>query len=230
MRRPRFGLSAIGSLRITKYFVGCRLGGNKVTDDDLFYLKDLHGLSVLELQNTQITDQGLVHLIGLTELWRLDLSDTQITDQGLAHLGKLTSLKYLGLSNTQVTDSGLKELKGLQLPNLYLDGTEVTEGTAATMQAAAYVNFHRIDLTDISHMSFARLRRWAVFRYCTSVSPVAPIFSSLFRSCGLKRSPPCVRKGLLGHPLCNNPESPGAFRCTGWCRWDFSGGQVTRTS
>jgi hypothetical protein len=50
------------------------------------YLKDLTGLTNLDLGYTDITDSGCEPLQGLTKLETLGLQGNQITDAALAHL------------------------------------------------------------------------------------------------------------------------------------------------
>jgi len=102
--------------------------GNRVTDDDLVFLKELTKLEDLLLFETKITDAGLVHLKGLTNLKRLNLMFSPVTDAGLIHLKGLTKLERLALNSTKVTDAGLPHLKGLTgLRELDLAGTKVTD-------------------------------------------------------------------------------------------------------
>ena len=110
---------------------------DRLTDADSIHLKDLNGLRLLDLANTEITDAGLVHLKGLKQLQWLDLRYTRITDAGLAHLKELDNLQWLLLGGTQVTDAGvvhLKELKGIRALDLY--GTKVTPEGVEKLRAA----------------------------------------------------------------------------------------------
>jgi len=83
---------------------------SKLTDKELFHLKDLP-LKELSLSYCkQITDEGLSHLKDLP-LKKLNLSHCkQITDEGLSHLKDLP-LKSLNLTNCNlITDKGLDQM------------------------------------------------------------------------------------------------------------------------
>ncbi len=115
------------SLEIFKKATVVNLGETKITDRDLAYLENLHGLERLNLNQTKITDKGLNHLAGLSGLKALDLSGTQIGGRGLEQLRGLTDLEYLYLSGTKTNDGDLKAM--FHLPNLReldLTATEVT--------------------------------------------------------------------------------------------------------
>ena len=89
------------------------LGGTKITDAGLVYLKGMQKLKLLGLSGSKITDAGMAHLKGLTKLEGLDLKGTKVTDAGLAHLNLkgLRNLGYLVLRNTYVTAAGIKKLQ-----------------------------------------------------------------------------------------------------------------------
>ena len=93
--------------------VNVNLGGTKITDAGLVYLKGMQKLKVLGLSGSKITDAGMAHLKGLTKLEGLDLKGTKVTDAGLAHLNLkgLRNLGYLVLGNTYVTAAGIKKLQ-----------------------------------------------------------------------------------------------------------------------
>jgi len=105
-------------------------GYSEVGDSELMRLKEMTGLKLLRLSDTQITDAGLEHLNGLADLQILDLAGTQVGDTGLEHLEGLPKLSQLDLSGTRVTDVGLEHLKEIaNLRWLYLDGTKVSRGS-----------------------------------------------------------------------------------------------------
>jgi hypothetical protein len=81
------------------------------TDADLIHLKELQGLQMLSLRETQVTDAGLVHLKGIAGLQLLDLASTNVTDAGLVHLKELKALHWLNLPGTKVTTAGVKDLQ-----------------------------------------------------------------------------------------------------------------------
>lgn len=114
-----------------------RLQGSNITDATVVPIKDVLGLTDLNLATTKVTDAGLAHLKPLANLQRLHLEQTGVTDAGLAQIKGLKNLTYLNLYGTKVTDAGLDQLKGLKyLRNLYVWQTKVTDAGAKKLKAA----------------------------------------------------------------------------------------------
>ena len=109
-----------------------------VTDQDLQALRELHGLTRVDLNNTVISDATLGHLFDKVHLKTVSIAGTRITDSGLAYLTRLAGLRELDLShNVGITDDGLAHLKGLSnLTRLGLLGTRVTEAGVRELQKA----------------------------------------------------------------------------------------------
>jgi hypothetical protein len=111
--------------------------GDRITDEQLAVLRDLHGLIHLDLRGVPVTDAQTVFLRPLTTLTRLHLERTRITDKGLENLKRLVNLEYLNLYGTAVTDAGLANLQGMKkLRNLYLWQTKVTPAGVAKLKTA----------------------------------------------------------------------------------------------
>jgi hypothetical protein len=70
---------------------------SSVTDAGLIHIRDLDGISTLDLWGNSITDAGMEHLNGLRNLRHLDLSATLISDDSLARLAKMDGLQTLTL-------------------------------------------------------------------------------------------------------------------------------------
>ena len=91
----------------------------KLTDADLFHLKELTKLEVLWLSNgvapaePRISDAGLENLKGMANLKGLGLSCAQITDAGLVHLKGLTKLQALRIGGfgSEITNAGFADLQ-----------------------------------------------------------------------------------------------------------------------
>ena len=113
------------------------LSGRNLRDTQLASIKQLAGVTALNLKRTKITDAGLEHLQDLTSLEILHLEQTAVSDKGIVHLSKLKNLRYLNLYGTSVTDSALPQLQHLKrLERLYVWKTKITaEGTAALEKA-----------------------------------------------------------------------------------------------
>ena len=104
------------------------LMNSKVSDADLGFLKDLHGLETLDLRWTKINGQGLLHLKDMMSLKRLWLHHTPITDAGMMQIKELSSLIELDVGHSLISDMGLAyigEMKGLQ--DLCLSDTGITD-------------------------------------------------------------------------------------------------------
>lgn len=177
-----------GLLRIrrdgARELVEINLTGTGFFDDELARLRELPGLHVLVLSQSQVTDQGLAHLAGLTSLHALFLNQTRVTDGGLAeikgltglrelaldglpitdagleHLQRLTGLQSLSLKATGVSDAGLGYLKGLtKLESLVLDETEVTDAGLAHLKGLASLELLLVRRTSVTNSGVAELHR-----------------------------------------------------------------------
>jgi hypothetical protein len=83
---------------------------SKIEDSQLASLATLPKLESLHVTGTPITDKGLPHLRGCRHLSRLNLDWTAITDAGLESLSSL-ELKEVGIKETKVTEAGAKKLE-----------------------------------------------------------------------------------------------------------------------
>ncbi len=91
-----------------------QIGGNQVTDDNLFYVGKLTGLEELSIGwGFQLTDKGFAHLSGLKRLRIVEVSLSKMTDAGLEAIGKLTNLEELRSGGAGFSDRGLEHLRGL---------------------------------------------------------------------------------------------------------------------
>lgn len=84
-------------------------------------------LEALNLAENPIEDEACEALMEMKTLMELNLSSTIITDGGIPVLAKLSSLKRLCLFNTMITDRHIGELAKLDLEELDLGNTQVTE-------------------------------------------------------------------------------------------------------
>jgi hypothetical protein len=112
-------------------------------------------LQVLDLGWTRTRDDDLVHLAGLTELRELDLGMTRITDAGARHLSGLRGLRVLKLAHTRLGDAGLAAIAVVELAELSLRGTRVTEASVPILRRIG--SLQRLDVGDtaISWLSAA---------------------------------------------------------------------------
>jgi hypothetical protein len=132
---------------------------DQITDAGLANLKELKGLTRLDLSSTNITDAGLAHLKELKGLTTLNLGGTQINGDGLAHLKELKGLTTLGLDDTRITDAGLAHLKELKgLTKLGLVGTQITDAGLANLKELKGLTELRLGFTQISDAGLKELR------------------------------------------------------------------------
>jgi hypothetical protein len=112
-------------------------GWNRNTAD-YAVLRSKPDIVVLQMANPDVTDQTLEYLREMHRLRELDLNDTQVTDQGLRILNELPSLESLRLRNTKITDQGFQEFLGHKesLQQLDLRGTEVSAETVHHWRSA----------------------------------------------------------------------------------------------
>jgi hypothetical protein len=93
------------------------LNSKNLTDDDLRVFESAPTTRSLSLFDNRITDQGLVHLKNLHSLEFLDLRrNGGVTDAGLIQLETLHKLQHLYLIRTGVTAAGVSKLQK-KLPN-----------------------------------------------------------------------------------------------------------------
>jgi hypothetical protein len=79
-----------------------------------YYLKDVKGINMLDLNETEITNEAIKELTTLLYVNELRLKGcVEINDDCIPDLNKLTSLKFLHLKDTSITIDGILQLKGL---------------------------------------------------------------------------------------------------------------------
>jgi Leucine-rich repeat (LRR) protein len=88
-------------------------------DDALVPLREMPGLSRLDLSGSQITGDGLVYLLHCSKLEFLSLSKTRIADGSLPYLFKLKQLKELLIVDTELSSEGCEKLR-LALPDTHV--------------------------------------------------------------------------------------------------------------
>lgn len=90
----------------------------KFGDQDLFVVRDLAELNIIDLSGTLITDESVLFIGNqCSKLLAIDFSGTQITDLGFTKLllaGELRELRELYINDTAITDEGLFKLTDLK--------------------------------------------------------------------------------------------------------------------
>jgi Leucine-rich repeat (LRR) protein len=100
-----------------------------ISDVGLAHFKDCKDLRMLFLGGTQVTDAGLVYFKECRNLGSLGLGNTKVTDAGLVHFKDCKFLGELTVQNTRVTNAGLAHFKGMQLRNLHMNDTAISDLT-----------------------------------------------------------------------------------------------------
>lgn len=120
------------------------LAGTKVRDEDLAILRDLDGISSLNLGATNISNAGLKHIVGLTSLTSLTLSGTQVDDAGVTELRALPGLITLRLRQTMVTGTAFP-IWSKRMSRVDLSLCPISQ---AGLQALAQSQFFQLDLSE----------------------------------------------------------------------------------
>jgi WD40 repeat protein/Leucine-rich repeat (LRR) protein len=127
------------------------LFSDKVSDNELGYLKGLTELRKLSISSDKITDAGLANLAGMTKLEELTLGSffgkgPPITDAGLEQLKALKSLQKVNLFGLPLTGPGLAHLKGAaELEVLIVQNSKITDEGMAALK-----HFPNLQVLDLS--------------------------------------------------------------------------------
>jgi hypothetical protein len=146
---------ALRKLATQKTVRTLQIGGEQVTDENLYYVGQLTGLEELSIEwafgptdkgfsqlsglkrlrilnvgKSKMTDASLKAIGNLTNLEELSIGGEGFSDRGLAQLNRLTRLGYLSLGegDKQISDAGIVFLQNMQnLAHLDLSGWHVTD-------------------------------------------------------------------------------------------------------
>ena len=124
---------------------GLTLRGVRLTSPGKKALGKLESLEWLSIHD-EADDETVANLANLHRLTILGLIDTNITNAGLFHLRKVPSLYCLRLQNTRIGDDGLRHLVGLNIIDLHLQRTDVTDRGIAYV--ALMPKLSSLDLQD----------------------------------------------------------------------------------
>ena len=136
------------------------LRSTNIVDEDFVHLKDLVGLSELDLSSMkQIDGSGLAHLSKFKSLKELTCFNANIVDSALEHISKIASLERLRLYRTQVDGSGLIHLKNLtSLKKLSLSKTYITDASLAHLKDMSWLEELELYDTEIGDDGLAYLK------------------------------------------------------------------------
>jgi len=81
---------------------------------------------------------------------KVDLRKGKADNALLAHIGVLKELRRLDLSNADIDDEGLRLIMHLPLRELWLQGTNITDASAATLSNILSLDFLQLNATSLS--------------------------------------------------------------------------------
>lgn len=81
----------------------------------------------------KLNDDGLKVVLGINQDLSLVLNDCPVTNDGLALLEGKRNIRWLQLRRTKIDDDGIKHLKGMNLEDLDLSSTKITNAGLASL-------------------------------------------------------------------------------------------------
>ena len=81
---------------------------------------------------------------------KVDLRKGKADNQLLAHIGVLKELRRLDLSNADIDDEGIRRIAHLPLRELWLQSTNITDASAATLSKIKSLDFLQLNATSLS--------------------------------------------------------------------------------
>jgi hypothetical protein len=90
-------------------------------------------------------------------VFRVDLRKGKVDNELLGHIGVLTELRKLDLSGAQIDDDGLTQIADLPLDELWLQETNITDGSAATISQIKSLKFLALNATRLTDGFLERL-------------------------------------------------------------------------
>ncbi|HEY3394533.1 MAG TPA: hypothetical protein VGK58_17615 [Lacipirellulaceae bacterium] len=82
---------------------------------------------------------------------KIDLRDGKADNALLTHIGALTELHRLDLSDADIDDEGLRQIDHLPLRELWLQSTNITNKSAATISKIRTLYFLQLNATSLSN-------------------------------------------------------------------------------
>ncbi len=160
-------LPALESLSLQFAFQSARIGvdvrqiskpeRSPLRANELASLAKSKSLRSLDLTQTGVDDRAVRWLAALEQLETLNLSQNPIFDKGIAGLANLQNLQTLDLSRTFASDSCLVALGGMQLDNLSLKRTNVTNAGLAALSKMKSLRHLDLLQTEVNYQGLAHL-------------------------------------------------------------------------
>ncbi|MBC8870737.1 MAG: hypothetical protein H8E44_15045 [Planctomycetes bacterium] len=111
-----------------KHLKALLLPNTQFGDEGLRSLRDLKGLTGLDLSGTLVTNVG--EELRFPELGLLYLDDTKLTDEGMRYLSRLPKLRLLTIPGTRVTNASIDTLAAMpSLMQVYAYDTQIDEAS-----------------------------------------------------------------------------------------------------
>jgi len=132
----------------------------KLNDDGLKVILGINQDLSLVLNDCPVTNDGLALLEGKRNIRWLQLRRTKINDDGIKHL-KGMNLEDLDLSSTTITNAGLASLGQLELPHLRtlsLEGTKVTDEGIMHLDHFKNLEFMALARTKVTKDGIRKLK------------------------------------------------------------------------
>jgi internalin A len=120
--------------------------GPLVTDDGLNEIAKITTIRTLSLPGAEITGKGLKNLAPLKDLLMLGLKSGKLKDEELEMLSAFPDLATVSLSCPQITDKGVIALSKNNLGQVFLRGTQVTDG--GIRQLVGMSRLRQLDVRD----------------------------------------------------------------------------------
>ncbi|MFK7765778.1 MAG: leucine-rich repeat domain-containing protein [Mariniblastus sp.] len=135
-----------------------RCGQTRVGDAELATLAGMKTLKAIDLSDcNRVSINGLRSLAQCPNLSFLKVYGKNIDDAGMEVVATMRAMKVLGVNDTRVTDKGIKKLAGLDLRELHLFRTQVSdEGAKVISQMPNIVTLNLRD-TKVSDEGIAHL-------------------------------------------------------------------------
>jgi hypothetical protein len=123
----------------------------------------------IQSARSRITDADLPKIAVISQDINLVLSSCPITNDGLSSLAGKNNLRCLSLAKTSVTDDGMKHLQGMNLQQLDLSATKITDAGLATLGEFDFPHLKEIAL-EHTGITDAGLMHLASFKHLEWVS------------------------------------------------------------
>ena len=90
-------------------------------------------------------------------IYEINLREAEVDNTLLVHVGNLKEVRQLDLSNAKIDDEGLKHLIHLPLRELWLQSTDITDASAATISEIKSLDFLQLNATKLSDVFLKQL-------------------------------------------------------------------------